>query len=231
MANIMITGSGSGLGQALAAALRLQDHHIYEFDRHMGHDVRDPPRTWGGTVNSMSPPDDLNVLINCAGVNITNWLENVTDQEWDEVMDVNAKGIFKMSQWASPVLQTHKGTIINIVSNAAHVPMTCSAAYNASKGAAHILTLQLARELGRKGVTVFGVAPNKLRGTGMSKAIERQVVEQRGWTAEKAREYQLAALPAGAETPPERVADFIAFLLSSKERHRYLAGTVIPYGG
>ena len=46
------------------------------------------------------------------------------------------------------------------------MPMTCSLAYNASKGAAHIMTLQLARELTKKhGITVFGIAPNKLKGT------------------------------------------------------------------
>lgn len=219
---ILITGSRSGLGYALAEAA---PGRVYNFDHAQGHDVRDPQRTYG------DPPADLEVLINCAGVNKTNWLENVTDAEWDDVMDTNAKGIFKMSQWALPSLIKNKGTIVNIVSNAAHVPMTCSAAYNASKGAAHILTLQLARELTKKyGITVFGVAPNKLKGTGMSKDIERQVVEQRGWTPEQANAYQLAALLPGEETPPRAVAEFIAFLLSERYRHKYLSGTVIPYG-
>ncbi len=76
----------------------------------------------------------------------------------------------------------------------------------------------------------FGISPNKLAGTEMSADIERQTVELRGWTPEFAREYQLKALPAGAETPPARVAEFIAFLVSDKERHRYLHGTIIPYG-
>jgi len=144
-------------------------------------------------------------------------------------ISVYAKGIFKMSQWALSSLGKTKGTIVNIVSNASHMPMRCSAAYNASKGAAHILTLQLARELSPD-VTVFGISPNKLAGTGMSRDIERQVCEQRGWTPEQAAKYQLAALLPGVETPPERVAEFIAFLLSDRERHRYLAGCVIPYG-
>jgi NAD(P)-dependent dehydrogenase (short-subunit alcohol dehydrogenase family) len=218
----LITGSGSGLGAAIAGRIGAK---VYHFDRALGHDVRDPQGTFGNC------PADVEVLINCAGVNKTNWLENVTDADWDEVMDTNAKGIFKMTQWALPALIANKGTVLNIVSNAAHVPMTCSAAYNASKGAAHILTLQLARELTKKyGITVFGVAPNKLAGTGMSRDIERQVVEQRGWTPQQAKDYQLAALLPGEETPPEAVAEFIAFLLSERERHRYLTGTVIPYG-
>lgn len=219
---ILITGSGSGLGAAL---FQVVGGPVYKFDHDLGHDVRDPQHTFGDC------PKDVEVLINCAGVNKTNWLEDVTEAEWDDVMDTNAKGIFKMSQWCLPALIKNKGTIVNIVSNAAHIPMTCSAAYNASKGAAHILTLQLARELTKKhGITVFGVAPNKMTGTGMSRDIERQVVEQRGWTAEQAKAYQLAALLPGEETPPRAVAEFIAFLLSERYRHKYLSGCVIPYG-
>lgn len=221
----LITGSSQGLGLELKRALLATGHGVLEFDHAHGNDVRDPQRTFGDC------PPDVRTIINCAGVNKTNWLENVTDAEWDDVMDTNAKGIFKMTQWALPHLINHRGTVVNIVSNAAHVPMTCSAAYNASKGAAHILTLQLARELTKKyGITVFGVAPNKMAGTGMSKDIERQVVEQRGWTPEQAQAYQLAALLPGEETPPKAVAEFIAFLLSERYRHKYLSGTVIPYG-
>jgi NAD(P)-dependent dehydrogenase (short-subunit alcohol dehydrogenase family) len=218
----MITGSGSGLGRALK---QIAPGRVYQFDKRLGHDVRDPQATYGDC------PTDLEILVNCAGINRTNWLEHVTDADWDDVMDVNAKGIFKMTQWALPSLVRSRGTVVNIVSNAAHIPMTCSAAYNASKGAAHILTLQLARELTKKhGITVFGVAPNKMAGTGMSREIERQVVEQRGWTPEEAQRYQLAALLPGEETPPQAVAEFIAFLLSERYRHKYLSGCILPYG-
>lgn len=225
MSRILVTGAGAGLGAAIAAKLIEDGHTVFPFDRKEGLDVRWPE------IAMARPPVGLDVLINCAGVNWTNWLENVTDADWDEVMDVNAKGIFKMTQWCLPQLIATGGTIVNIVSNAAHVPMTCSLAYNASKAAAHIMTLQLARELTKRyGITVFGVAPNKMAGTEMSADIERQVVEQRGWTPEEARQYQLNALLSGAETPPAIVAEFIAFLLLHKERHRYLSGTVIPYG-
>lgn len=65
----------------------------------------------------------------------------------------------------------------------------------------------------------------------MSSYIEERVCKLRGWTPEQAAQYQLAALPAGAETPPEVLAEFIGFLLSSKERHRYLQGVDLTYGG
>jgi NAD(P)-dependent dehydrogenase (short-subunit alcohol dehydrogenase family) len=107
--------------------------------------------------------------------------------------------------------------------------MRCSLAYNASKAAAHMMTLQLARELAPD-VTVFGISPNKLKGTGMSLEIERQVQRTRGWSPEQADAYQQQSLLSGLETPPEAVAEFLAFLLKTKARHQYLTGCVLPYG-
>ena len=222
MSKILITGSGKGLGKALKEKLMEDGHEVINYDRLDGKDVREPD------IKSI---DELDVLINNAGVNIINWLENFVEGEWDMVMDTNAKGIYMMSKACLPMLIKSKGTIVNIVSNAAHMPMTCSLAYNASKGAAHIMTLQLARELTKKhGITVFGVAPNKMGGTGMSESIDRQVVETRGWTKEDAQEYQLNGLLTGEETPPELLAEFLAHLLQDKQHHKFLTGCVLPYG-
>lgn len=225
MSKVLVTGSGAGLGKLICAALRRDGHDVFEFDRKKGNDVRFPATTYG------APPERLDILINCAGINKTAWLEDLDQDVWDEVMDVNAKGIFRMTQWALPELIKSHGTVLNIVSNASHMPMTTSLAYNASKGAAHIMTLQLAHELGKKhGITVFGISPNKLKGTEMSQDIEDQVVALRGWTREYAAQYQLAALPAGEETDPAQLAEFIAFLLSNKPRHKFLAKCILPYG-
>lgn len=220
MSNILITGAASGLGALLAEALEVDGHTVYRYDIAYGGDVLKPERL----------PNVVDVLINCAGVNKINWLADVTEDDWDSVMGVNAKGIFKMAQACLPQLKASKGTVVNIVSNAAHMPMRCSAAYNASKGAALILTKQLARELIGDGITVFSVSPNKLRGTGMSDDIDQQVVATRGWTLEEAQRYQLAGLLTGEETDPAACAEFIAFLLSSKARHKALAGCDLPYG-
>ena len=227
MSRILVTGAAHGLGKAIKDALwGCELHSVLAYDHTFGKggDVRFPDKA---AIDDFRP----DVLINCAGVNIIDWLENFSEAQWDLVMDTNAKGIFKMTQACLPHLIASKGTVVNIVSNAAHIPMTCSLAYNASKGAAHIMTLQLARELTKKhGITVFGIAPNKLRGTGMSDSIDEQVVKTRGWTKEYAQQYQLNGLLTGEETPPERVAEFLAFLLQSKEHHKFLTGTVIPYG-
>jgi NAD(P)-dependent dehydrogenase (short-subunit alcohol dehydrogenase family) len=111
------------------------------------------------------------------------------------------------------------------------MPMTHSAAYNASKGAAHILTLQMARELRKRhGLTVFGISPNKLHSTGMSDYIDKRVCELRGWTPEEAKAYQCANLPAGEETDPDQLAQLITYLVTETERHKYLNGCILPYG-
>lgn len=232
MSNIIVTGGLSGLGAAIVEELRQCRHSVLSYDLQHGGDVRTATKESVLELTEFFPmPGQLDVLINCAGVNIIDWLQNFTDEQWDQVMDVNAKGIFKMTQACLPMLIDRQGTVVNIVSNAAHMPMTCSLAYNASKGAAHIMTLQLARELTKKyGITVFGVAPNKLNGTGMSDSIDEQVTKTRGWTKDYAQQYQLSGLLTGEETPPFAVAEFLAYLLSSKERHKYLTGTVIPYG-
>ena len=174
---------------------------------------------------------DCEILINCAGMNRIGFLQNFGEEDWELVMQVNAKGIYLTSQALLSQLITTQGTILNIVSNASHIPMTGSLAYNASKGAAHIMTLQLARELTKAyGITVFGISPNKLASTGMTEDIDVQVSETREWTMGKTREYQLAGLLSGEETDPDELAKFITYLLSTRNAHKFLTGCVLPYG-
>ena len=219
---ILITGAASGLGKALFQQLYAKGFNVVGFDMAYGDDVRKPP-----TQDKL--PEKLYALINCAGVNKINWMGSVTEEDWDEMLDTNTKALFFMSQACLPALRAAKGTILNIVSNAAHMPMRSSAAYNTSKGGALILTKQMARELAPH-ITVFSVSPNKLKGTKMSDDIDRQVVKTRNWTLKEAQKYQCAGLITGEETPVEQVAEFITFLLSSKERHKFLAGCDIQYG-
>jgi NAD(P)-dependent dehydrogenase (short-subunit alcohol dehydrogenase family) len=226
--NIIVTGASSGLGAALKRELELAGHSVHDWSLETGVNITD-------YCSVVLACENLGVmidcLINCAGVNEINMIEDTSLAVWDRVMDTNARGIFYCARELIKGGHLRGGTIVNIVSNASHVPMTSSIAYNASKAAAAIMTKQMARELGpRYGTTVFAVSPNKMSGTGMSEYIDKRVCDVRGWTPEQAKAYQLAALPAREETPPELVAEFIAFLLSSKHRHKFLAGCDIPYG-
>lgn len=220
MSKILVTGSGAGLGKYICEKLK-EKHEVFEYDIKDGLDVRYPKII----------TDELDVLVNCAAVNGIEYLDKLDDELWNKVMSVNVSGMMKMCRAYLPQLIKSKGTILNIVSNAATTPMTASICYNTSKGAQKIMTAQMQRELGNKyGITVFSVSPNKLAGTEMSKYIEDQVLVTRGWSKEYAKEYQLNALPAHEETDPEMCADFIAYLLQDKKHHKYLAGCDLQYG-
>lgn len=223
MKTFVVTGSCSGLGQAIARKLESNGHRVIDYDLSLGQDVRNPD------VGFIRGP--VHGLVNCAGVNLIDWFQQLPESTWDLVVDTNVKGIYLMTQALMGKLAATKGVVLNIVSNASHMPMTCSAAYNASKGAAAILTKQLARELTRAhGITVFAISPNKLAGTHMSAMIESQVCQARGWTREEANKYQLDSLLWREETPVENVAEFAAWLLDKPHRSKFLSGCDIPYG-
>lgn len=229
----VITGASSGLGKLIRYHLDQEGWMTYNWSLDTDVDITDKDSVERAADALPAPKIDL--LVNCAGVNAIEFIPKLEEAEWDRILDTNAKGIFLVSQALLPLLSgasmASGGTIINIVSNAAHMPMTSSLAYNASKGAALIMTKQMSRELSKTHcITVFSISPNKLSGTRMSEYIDSKVCELRGWTPEEARAYQIANLPAGEETDPDMLAEFISFLMSSKQRHRFLAGCDIPYG-
>lgn len=231
----IITGASSGLGKEIANHLRFHYASVIDWSLEKGVDVREERSVELAVARlklrlaDLGEEWTLDTVVNCAGVNSIEFIPKTEVNDWDRLMNTNARGIFLVAKHTADLLRG--GTILNIVSNASHVPMTSSIAYNASKGAAAIMTAQMSRELIKThGITVFAISPNKLRGTRMSEEIDKRVQTLRGWTEEQARTYQLAALPAGEETDPETLAEFIAFLLSSKARHKFLAGCDIPYG-
>jgi len=219
----IVTGGSSGLGRAILAALVSKGWGAMSYDKKRSDDVVRPSE-W---LKALS---ELDLLVNCAGINHNEWFEEVSSESLEHLMDVNAFGMVYMTQACLPALKKARGTVINIVSNAAYIPMTSSLAYNMSKAAALMATKQMAHELTPKyGITVFSVSPNKLRGTEMSKQIEENVCNVRGWTPEYAAEYQKKALMHGLESEPGAVAEFIANLVTSGQS-KFMSGCDIPFG-
>lgn len=219
---ILVTGAQSGLGLAIFQALQSAGFQAYSYDIKDGNDVTKPADwlkryEWGG-------------LINCAGINTNDWFNEITPESLFRVMEVNAFSMVYMTQAMLVPLSRQKGFVINIVSNAAHMPMTSSLAYNMSKAAALMATKQMAHELTKShGITVFSISPNKLAGTEMSKQIEDNVVKTRGWTPEFAAAYQRKSLMHGRETEPLAIAEFITHLLETGS-WEFMSGTDIPFG-
>lgn len=231
MSNILVTGvHNTNLGGLITAALRW-DHHVFTIGLDPDVDqVVDITST--AELSKLNPfPDGLDILINCAGVSYISFLQYVSDEKWENTIDVNMTGIMKTSRRFLPELTKSKGTILNIISSASHVPMTASLAYNASKAAAHMMTLQMARELTRgNNITVFGISPNRLKGTPMSLEVDKEVARVRWWSEDEVKANQNNAMLSGEETDPRQVAEFVAFLLQDKDHHKFLTGCVIPYG-
>jgi len=225
----VVTGAAKGLGNAIFNELIKSGWAVYGIDKEMGDkvDVTDQ----AALDKFFRKIGHVDLLVNCAGVNGIDYLENHTEGLWDNVMDTNTKGIFLTTKAALSKLKIVQGTVLNIVSNAYRVPMTASIAYNASKGAAAIMTKQMARELyKRHGITVFGINPAKIKDTGMSDYIDDQVVRVRGWTKEFAQEYQLNGILIGEEIEAEKLAEFIGWLVEEKHRHKHFCGCLIDYG-
>lgn len=243
MRDFIVTGGSSGLGLEICNRLGMLGRHVLNVS------IDEPAEGMLATAEfrqcDLSQPKDIyelcrdvlgtfgtvDCLVNCAGINHIAYLEDLTLEAWHSVMAVNAQAPFLLTQGLLPALKASQGTVLNVVSNASHMPMTASLAYNASKAALDIMTRQLARELTKRwGITVFGISPNKMHSTGMSQYIEQRVPAVRGWTPEQAAAYQKASLLTGEETDPADVAAFIAYLLSHREQHFFLSGCVLEYG-
>ena len=241
--NVLITGGSNGLGRCIVEELArtIDEIFIYNLDIDSNLDL-EPLSSVKNIYCDISElknvlhvyekiSDAIDVIINCAGINLINPFEALEEHNFNHCMSTNAKAIFYTTRIFLEDLKANCGTVLNIISNASHMPMTHSLSYNASKAAAEIMTRQLARELTKKyGITVFGISPNKLKDTKMSEYIDNAVPSLRGWSFDEAKAYQLNALVTGEETDPRCLAEFIGFLLAKKERHKYLSGCIIPYG-
>jgi NAD(P)-dependent dehydrogenase (short-subunit alcohol dehydrogenase family) len=105
----------------------------------------------------------LDILVNNAGVQTWTSLVDVTEKEWDDVIDTNLKGCFFCTQAAARHMRTTGGgAIVNIGSGCSKVPFPKLVAYTASKGGIEMLTRVSAVELGPSGIRVNSVAPGAI---------------------------------------------------------------------
>lgn len=144
-------------------------------------------------------------LVNNAGVRREAILAMTSDEDWDEVMDVNLGGAFRCCRAVLPgMVYRRRGAIVNVSSRSAMAGLPGQSAYAASKAGLLGLTRSLAREVGRKGVRVNAVVPGFVA-TELTAALPPPAVA-------KLREAE--CLPAG--TAPRDVAGMVAFLLSER---------------
>ena len=121
----------------------------------------------------------LDILVNNAGIYPVNRVEETTGEEWDRVMDVNAKGVFLGTKIAIPELRkAGGGSIINISSVAGIVGNKESSSYNASKGAVRLLTKTTAIQYAKEGIRANSIHPGTIETLMTSPYLENEAHRQ-----------------------------------------------------
>ncbi len=162
----------------------------------------------------------LDVLVNNAGACIHKEALDVTDDEWDHVIDTNLTALWRMSRAAGRhMIERGSGSIVNIGSISALIVNRpqMQPAYNASKAAVHHLTKSLAAEWAPKGVRVNAVAPGYIK-TDMSPVDEPRF--QRYWIEDA---------PQQRYATPDEVAPTVVFLAS--DAASFMSGTIVVMDG
>lgn len=155
----------------------------------------------------------LDVLVNSAGIWVEGKSDTMTEEQWDTVMNINAKGTFFMCRFAIPLLEKSEGVIVNVSSDSGLVGNNEASIYCASKGAVTLMTKALAVELATRGIRVNAVCPGDVESPMLEKAYQDYGEEDR----EKYYGSLLAHYPQGEKsrfTKPLEVAEAICFLAS-----------------
>jgi len=161
----------------------------------------------------------LDILVNSHGIWKDGPIESMTEDEWDETLDVNLKGVFLCTQAAVPVMKRQgHGRIVNIASTAGQRGEAFHSHYAASKGGIIAFTKSLGPELCRHGILVNCVAPGWVDTDMSAEAL-----------AGPDRERILASIPVGRAGTPEEVAGGILFFAS--ELSGYCCGEVLNVNG
>lgn len=235
----LITGGGQGLGRATATRLHaaganvvinylnddagVNESRAREAVRELGArafaapgDVRDVDDVASFLDAAVQKFGRLDIVVNNAAVLRDRSLKNMTDADWQEVIDTNLTGVFHVCRAARERI-ADGGRIVNMASISGVVGFFGQANYVAAKAGVIGLTKTLAKELASRNVTVNAVAPGVIL-TEMGKSIPEQV-----------RERMLEEIPLRRFAEPDEIAKVILFLAS--DLSSYVTGQTIHVNG
>jgi len=160
----------------------------------------------------------IDILVNNAGITRDTLLMRMKEAEWDEVIDVNLKGVFNcMKAVTRPMMKQRNGRIVNIASVVGITGNAGQANYVAAKAGVIGLTKTAAKELASRGITVNAIAPGFIE-TDMTDKLNDTVKEE-----------ILKQIPLGTMGKPEDIAHSVLFICS--EKARYITGQVMVVDG
>lgn len=240
----VITGAGSGIGQAMALQFAREGARILAADingdaaqqtvgmvtdaggtcQSYPVDVTQPEQVRAMIDQALATYGQLDILCNNAGIGSTTDVVDCEPEDWDRVMTVNVKSVFLGCKYAVPhMVQQQRGVIINTASVAGMVGIVKRAAYCASKGAVIALTRQVAVEYVKQGIRVNCLCP----GTVDSPWVERLLAQADDRVA--ARQALEARQPMGRLGTPEEVAAAALYLASDDAA--FITGTGLVLDG
>jgi NAD(P)-dependent dehydrogenase (short-subunit alcohol dehydrogenase family) len=235
----IVTGGGSGLGEATSVRLAAEGAHVAVLDIRLETALATVARITAAGGRALGREVDVSrvdsvqaavadvsatvgrpqVLVNCAGVGQFDLSEAVSVETWNRTIGVNLTGTFLMCQAVLPHLLEGGGSIVNIASNSGLQGIPYAAAYAASKGGVILLTRSLASEYSGRGVRVNAVAPG-----GITTPLLENFTFPEG--ADRTR------MPRGARVPhahPDEIASLVAYIASDEAR--FMIGSVVSMDG
>jgi 3-oxoacyl-[acyl-carrier protein] reductase len=231
----IITGGARGIGRAIAERLAEKGGHVALFDLVDGTeaaaalrdkgvkaaffsvDVTDYAQVDKAVKAVMEEMGGIDGLVNNAGITKDKLLLRMSEDDWDQVMKVNLKGVFNCTKAVVRVLMKKGGSIVNIASIAGLMGNAGQSNYAASKAGIVGFTKSIAREYGERGIRVNAVAPGFIR-TDMTAGLD-----------DKYRETVVQSVPLHRAGEPADVANVVYFLLS--DYSSYVTGEVINVSG
>ncbi|OGL38984.1 MAG: hypothetical protein A3C43_08870 [Candidatus Schekmanbacteria bacterium RIFCSPHIGHO2_02_FULL_38_11] len=249
----IITGAGTGIGKATAIRLAKEGAAIAAVGRradkveetikeiksldgkgmaisgNIGEKV-DVENIVKKTLNEFGKID---ILVNNAAIEgkSSNLLE-MTDEQWDEIYNINLRGVFFMTRAVAKAMveKSIKGKIVNISSIVSKTPPIKCSAYASAKAALNTFTICSSNDLGAHGINVNAICPGLIE-TPMLDRLDNQMSASSGITAHDLAEIMIASgrLPKGRIGQPEDIANVVSFLVSDDAE--YMTGQVINVCG
>jgi NAD(P)-dependent dehydrogenase (short-subunit alcohol dehydrogenase family) len=163
----------------------------------------------------------IDILVNNAGINMKKEFTEVTDEEFHKIILTNIESIFCISrEVVKYMIESKKGSIVNISSMASQYGLPKVIAYSASKGAIESMTRAMAVELSSKGIRINCIAPGFIATDMSAKALNNDPDR---------KQRVLARTPMGILGAPSDIGDAALFLAS--ENASFITGVVLPVDG